>query len=429
MSNALEINFADHIIPMYEPVIEDILEHKHTHYIFPGGRGSTKSSFISLSIILLLLNNPKVNAAVFRKVGNTIKNSTWGQMVWAIYELGLDRYFKMPKTYSSPMIFIPTGQQILFFGLDDPGKVKSTKIPQGYLGITWFEELDQYSGEEELRNVLQSTMRGGNTFWDFRSFNPPISINNWANEYTAQSETRDDTLVTRNTYLDVPREWLGEPFIHEAEVTKELNPRGYQHEYMGIAIGTGGNVFYNVEDFDSNELIDVNGEPTPLWKLFDNIYCGIDWGFATDPFRFVRCHYDQRRRDLYIFREFSTAQTRNETVYNELYNELHLVNNNELVTADSAEKKSSADFRAYGAFIRDAEKGPDSIRYGIKWLQGLTHIYIDKRVCPLTYREFISYEYDTDKDGNWISAYPDKNNHSIDATRYALERFYKRKGN
>ena len=139
-------------------------------------------------------------------------------------------------------------------------------------------------------------------------------------------------------------------------------------------------------------------------------------------------HFDKKRRELYIFSEYSTVETRNEEIFDEIYNVRKIANINDLVTADSAEKKSCADFRAYGAFVRDAEKGPDSVRYGIKWLQGLTHIYIDKRRCPLTYQEFVHYEYDTDKDGNWVSSYPDKNNHSIDATRYAMERFYKRKG-
>lgn len=429
MTESLELNIPSHIIPMYDSVLEDILDHNHTHYIFAGGRGSTKSSFVSLAIIILILTNPKIHALIFRKVGNTIKNSIWGQMVWAIYELGLESLFKMPKTYSSPLIFLPTGQQIMFFGLDDADKVKSIKVPFGYIGVTWFEELDQYSGDAEIRKVLQSTMRGGDIFWDFRSFNPPISINNWANEYAEQAETRDDSIVIRNTYLDVPRDWLGEPFIHEAEVMKELNPRGYTHEYLGIPIGTGGNVFQNVEDKNMEELVDINGQGVPMFQTFDNIFNGIDWGFSIDPFRFVRMHFDKKRRELYIFSEYSTVETRNEEIFDEIYNVRKIANINDLVTADSAEKKSCADFRAYGAFVRDAEKGPDSVRYGIKWLQGLTHIYIDKRRCPLTYQEFVHYEYDTDKDGNWVSSYPDKNNHSIDATRYALERFYKRKGN
>jgi phage terminase large subunit len=108
---------------------------------------------------------------------------------------------------------------------------------------------------------------------------------------------------------------------------------------------------------------------------------------------------------------------------------MKLITNEEQVTADSAEPKSIADFKAYGAFIRPADKGPDSVRYGIKWLQSLRHIYIDKKECPETYKEFVNYEYEQDRDGNFISAYPDADNHGIDATRYALEKYYNRKGN
>jgi phage terminase large subunit len=166
-----------------------------------------------------------------------------------------------------------------------------------------------------------------------------------------------------------------------------------------------------------------------MWKTFDKIHNGIDWGFAMDPFRFVRMHYDAKKLDLYIFKEFSTVATRNQIVFDILYKEKKLIGMDELVTADSAEPKSIADFKAYGAYIRGAVKGPDSVRYGIKWLQGLNHIYIDRRMCPKTYKEFTHYEYLQDKDGNFISDYPDEENHSIDATRYAMEKFYSRRGN
>lgn len=124
-------------------------------------------------------------------------------------------------------------------------------------------------------------------------------------------------------------------------------------------------------------------------------------------------HFDKNRLDLYIYKEYNTVKTRNEDVFHILYDEKKLLTKDELITADSAEEKSIADFKAYGAFIRGAEKGPDSIRYGIKWLQGLRHIYIDKRECPLTYEEFIGYEYEQDREGNFISAYPDANNHCL----------------
>lgn len=428
----IDIKLNECIIPMYYPVLDDILHHKHTHYTFPGGRGSSKSSFVGgVAIPLLIMKNPNIHAACFRKVGNTIQNSIRAQVEWGIYKLGVQELFHIPKTYSNPITYIPTGQKIYFLGLDNPQKVKSIKPSFGYIGITWFEELDQFAGDNEIRNVTQSTMRGGKIFWDFRTFNPPISKNNWANAYADKAETRSrNTLVVRNTYLDVPVDWLGEPFIEEAEELKEINPRAYEHEYMGVATGTGGDVFENACELDMSQLVDIgNGEKVPMWQTFDHIYNGIDWGYAKDPFRFVRMHFDAKKLDLYIFDEFTTYKTRNETTYKELYEELHKISTEELVTADSAEEKSVADFRAYGAFIRPAKKGPDSVRYGIKWLQGLRHIYIDKRRCPETFTEFVSYEYERDKDGNFISAYPDADNHSIDAVRYALETYCNRRGN
>lgn len=437
MSN-LSIPIKDVIIPMYDGVLKDILNHGHTHYVFPGGRGSTKSSFVGgISIPLLIMAYPDIHAVCFRKVGNTVQKSIFAQIVWGIYKLGLEGLFHIPKTFASPIVYKPTGQQIICMGLDDPMKVKSIKLPFGYIGITWFEELDQYAGENQLRTVTQSTMRGGPRFWDFRTFNPPISKNNWANEYADDCEhlRQDNTLVVRNTYLDVPTDWLGQQFIDEAEDLKRINERAYTHEYLGVAIGTGGDVFPNVEEFDSDgyiEIKDSNGNVSqriPYLNMFTNIYCGLDWGFALDPLHFVRMHFDARRYDLYIFREFRRVKLRNKDAFEILYNEKKLIGLNELLTADSAEPKSVMDFKAYGAYIRGAEKGPESVRYGIKWLQGLNHIYIDRKYCPETYKEFTQYEFEQDKDGNFISEYPDADNHSIDATRYAMEKYWIRKGN
>ena len=274
------------------------------------------------------------------------------------------------------------------------------------------EELDQFT-DAEIRKVLQSTMRGGELFWDFRTFNPPISKLNWANEYAEKAELRENTLVTRNTYLDVPVAWLGQQFFEEAEELRQTNERAYIHEYLGQAIGTGGDVFPNVSDMDMDVEVDNGGNPCPMWQTFDHIYNGIDWGYAKDPFRFVKMHFDAKHLDLYIFREYSTLRARNEEVFHTLYDELKLIDRDEQVIGDSAEQKSIDDFKAYGAFIRGAEKGPNSRRYSMKWLQGLKHIYIDKRHCPETYWEFVNYEYEQDKDGNFLSNYPDGNDHCL----------------
>lgn len=426
---------------MFKDVLLDILDHRHTHYVFKGGRGSTKSSCISVAIPLLLLQNPLAHAIVFRKVGNTMKNSVWSQVVWGIEKLGLTQLFHIPKSIANPIVFLPTGQQILFFGLDDPNKVKSVKLPFGYIAITWFEELDQYSGEAEIRKVLQSTMRGGKKFWDFRSFNPPISNLNWANQYAIDAMGRDNTLVTSNTYLDVPEDWLGEAFIEEALDLKATNPKAYEHEYLGIPVGTGGNVFENVEPmYMSDEFI----------AGFDKVYNGIDWGWYPDPFAFNKVYFDLARRNLYVFAEYRVNKTTNRTTFDFLYGESklfsdeflekreeaglpirqrHFIEPDEIVTADSAEPKSISDYKSYGGYgCRPAEKGPDSVNYSMKWLQSLNHIYIDPVRCPATLKEFVEYEYDRDKDDEVVSGYPDANNHNIDAIRYALERLWKRKG-
>ena len=138
----IDVKMKDLIIPMYGKVFKDIMRHGHTHYVGAGGRGSTKSSFYGGIVIpFLIVNYPNVHALCFRKVGNTIQTSIYAQVVWGIYQLGLESLFHIPKTYSTPIVYKPTGQKILFMGLDDPNKVKSVKLPFGYIGITWLNKL------------------------------------------------------------------------------------------------------------------------------------------------------------------------------------------------------------------------------------------------------------------------------------------------
>ncbi len=418
--NEIILDVNDAIAPIYFPIMDDVLDHNHVHYVCKGGRGSLKSSFISEMIPLVMINNPSVHAIVFRKVGNTIKNSVWSQVVWGIEKWGLRDFFFIPKTIANPIVYKPTGQQILFMGLDDPNKVKSVKLPFGYIGITWFEELDQYSGEKEIRKVLQSTMRGGSMFWDFRSFNPPISNLNWANQYVTDAMSRENTLVMSSDYTQVPEEWLGQAFIDEAEDLKETNPRAYEHEYLGIPVGTGGNVFENVEPLPMNDA---------FIESFERVYRGVDFGWYPDPFHYSACSVDLSRRNMYIFQEFRANKMSNKEAYDKLYEQLKYVKPDDIVTMDSAEPKSISDFKSYGGYgCRPAKKGPDSLVYSMKWLQSLNHIYIDPKRCPHTYKEFVEYEYDRDKEDEIISGYPDLNNHGIDSIRYGTERLWSRRG-
>lgn len=407
-----EVRLSQVIGPAFFDAARDIVEHKHTHYDFSGGRGSLKSSFVSLIVPVLLINNPGTHAVVLRKVANTIRDSVYAQYVWAIGELGMAAYWDA-KVSPMELIYRPTGQKIMFRGADDPMKIKSIKVPFGYIAITHFEEKDQFAGRAEIRTILQSTMRGGSKFWNFESYNPPISRDNWANKDSL--EERPDRLCHRSTYLEAPREWLGDQFIYEAEHLKLTNERAYQHEYLGIPVGTGGNVFENLE------LREITDDEV---ATFDHIYQGADWGWFPDPFAFIRVHYDRARETVYFIDEIYKNKLSNEESAGIIMERGY---NDTFITCDSAEPKSVADYRAMRLPAKEAVKGPGSVEYGMKWLQRRT-LVIDRKRTPHAYDEFVNYEYERDKDGEIISGYPDENNHLIDATRYALERVYRRMG-
>ena len=379
-----------------------------------GGRGGAKSSYISIEIILLMLQHPSCHAVVMRKVANTLRSSVYAQMCWAIASLGLASRFKCTV---SPMecIYTPTGQKILFFGLDDPGKLKSIKVPFGYIGIGWFEELDQFDGPEQVRNVEQSLFRGGSFSFCFKSFNPPAMARNWANQYVR--ETKPGRMVHHSDYRTTPPEWLGPRFLADAEYLKATNETAYRHEYMSEVVGSGTAVFENLQ------LRTITDDEI---KKFDRITSGVDWGWWPDPWAFNRIHYDAARRALYLFDELTRHRTSNQDTARLVKERTQP---DEIVIADSAEEKSVSDYRSMGIYCRSADKGPGSVNYSMKWLQSLPEIVIDPDRCPDTAKEFSEYEYERDaKTGEILQGYPDLNNHHIDAVRYGTNRIWKRRG-
>lgn len=399
------VRLSDVVAPHFYVLHRDIVRHGHTYYWLEGGRGSTKSSEISLEIPQLLIKNPECHAVVLRKIGNTIKNSVYPQMQWGIDALGLTDKFRF-KTSPHEITYNKTGQKILFFGVDNPQKIKSIKLPFGYVGVCWIEELDQFAGMEEIRNLNQSLLRGGPVFWEFCSFNPPKSQNNWVNEEKLFDDP--DRLVHHSTYLGVPREWLGDRFFEDAEKLKERNETAYRHEYLGEVTGTGGAVFENVEDMAMSD---------DMVHDFDRLYYGLDFGFSIDPLAFVSMHYDAKKEDLYIFDEIYQQKLTNSRAAELIQQKA----GSGRIIADSAEPKSIQEMRNMGLHVGGAKKSRDSVEHGIKWLQDRAHIYIDKRRCPNTYREFVTYEYERNRQGQFISAYPDKDNHALDAARYAMD--------
>ena len=420
-----DIDVKQHIAPVYYALHDDIQAKGHLFYNLPGGRGSCKSSFTSLEIVdgVMRDDSGASNAIIFRKTGATMRESVFAQVAWAISELGVSHLWRGSV---SPMQFVyqPTGAQIVFRGLDDASKLKSIKPKHGTFRFVWFEEFAELPGANFQRNVLQSVVRGGEDFAVFRSFNPPQSANNWANVLINEPDERAITLLTN--YTQVPVEWLGSHFIQEAERLQQINETAYLHEYMGVPTGTGGEVFPNLEirEITSAEI-----------EGLSYIYQGLDFGFAVDPACFIRAAYDRKHDTVYLLDEIYEHHWSNEQMAMEIKRRGydltggtessvfmrpgHEYNTRAIVTCDCSEPKSIADMRTFGIKAVACHKEPGCVEYRTRWLQH-RNIVIDPHRTPNAYREFVNYSYGTDKDGNFISSLPDRDNHSVDGLCYAL---------
>lgn len=381
-------------------------------YVFEGGRGGLKSSFVAFKIVELIKNNPQMHACITRQVAGTLKDSVYANMKWAINELGLMEEFEC-KVSPLEIKYIKTGQTIYFRGLDDETKLKSIKPEFGYIGILWKEEKDQMKGDAQERSVNQSVLRGGDESYDFSSYNPPKSKSNWVNRIKLIPNPK--RVIHHSSYLEAPAEWLGQKFIDDAAHLKEINPEAYEHEYLGVPNGDGGNVFEYLE------IRDITDEEI---SRMDRIFAGVDYGWYPDAFCYLRTYYDSAREKIYLIDELYVNKWSNsktaDWIKKKGYDDYTMI-------CDSAEPKSVNDFRDAGLPARGAIKGPGSIEYGFKFLQTKT-LVIDPKRTPNAYKEITEYEYDRDKEGNVISGYPDGNDHAISALRYAYEPLFNRRG-
>ena len=412
-STPVEVDILPHIARCYWPLHEDVEAGYHQYYNLPGGRGSCKSSYVSLEIVSQIMKDPQglTNAIVFRRIAGTMRESVYSQISWAIAELGVSHLW---RGMVSPMQweYRPTGAQIIFRGLDDAAKLKSIKPRRGSFRLVWFEEFAELPGENLQRSVLQSVIRGGDRFAVFRSFNPPMSANNWANQLIQRPDDKALTLLTN--YTMIPPEWLGESFLYEAERLREVNEKAYRHEYMGEAVGTGGEVFPNLVVRSITDE-DVQNQTY--------IFQGLDFGFAVDPTCFLRVAYNRRDETILLLDEIYRTHMSNQELADEIKKRGYDwdYDSHMLITADSADPRSIADLRGQDLLVRPCFKKPGCVQYRVKWLQS-RRIVIDPRRTPNAHREFVGYSYAADKDGNFLSELPDKDNHAIDALAYALNR-------
>lgn len=401
-----EERFRQNVANIFIPVSDDMDALLHREYWFKGGRGSCKSSFAACKTLDILRKDPRASALVLRKVGGTMRDSVYAQMLWALDALGVDNDWDCTV---SPMEMTNrrTGQKIIFRGLDEPRKLKSIRPKRGYFGVGWFEEAEEYSEYDELRSVMQSVGRGKGASTIFiMSYNPPKSANNWVNQEALRAEP--SRLVHHSIYTQVPAQWLGEAFLQAAEALRQRDETKWRHEYGGEATGEGGAVFANLKI-----RAILREELARFRPLF-----GLDFGYSSDPSALMTCHYEEydNIKRLFVYGEyykggagFDALERACKTATRE----------GGQIWADT-EPRTIAELHGRGVKIAAARKGKGSRAFGMQWLEDLDEIVIDPVLCPNAAREFAAFEHARDpRTGQWRADYQDGNDHTIDGTRYA----------
>ena len=309
----------------------------------------------------------------------------------------------------------PTGQRILFIGADDPQKSKGIKVSRGSFKFLWFEELAEFDGMGAVNTITASAVRGDAAV-TFYTYNPPESIANWVNEEALC--IHEGRLSHKSSYLDIPPKWLGASFLSKADIMRRTNERAYRHMYLGEVTGTGGQVFENLELRPIPE-----GEISRMGAFYD----GLDFGYYPDPTHWVRVSYDPASLTVYVVDELRRFRTTDREFARLLMERRDVTASTEII-CDSASEKPLAELRSEGLrSVVGAMKGRGSIETGIRWLRMRAHIVIDPARTPETAKEFAQYEFVKLKNGSFTESYPDRDNHAIDAVRYALNRVWLRK--
>lgn len=376
---------------------------KGRYRICKGSRASKKSKTTAMWFIYNTMKYPEANTLVIRKTFNTLRTSVFTDLKWAIHRLGVDEYWSYTNS-PLEMTYKPTGQKIYFRGLDDPLKITSISVDVGVLCWCWFEEFFEVATEEDF-NFVDESIRG--------KVKPPLfkqitmTMNPWSERHFAKKrffDVVDDNILALTTnYLC--NEWLDDADKLLFEEMKKNRPKRYKVAGLGEWGIEEGLIFENWRVEDLTELI-----PT-----FSNIYCGLDFGYAADPNALIKVSLDKKRKNIYVFSEYYQAGMNDA----ELVRVCKEIFGNNYVACDSAEPKSIDYLALNGIRAYPVIKGADSINRGIRWLQGY-EIIIHKD-CINFIDEISQYSWQEDKFGKSMAKPVDKNNHLLDALRYALE--------
>lgn len=389
---------------------------KHFYRVVKGSRGSKKSKTIAINMIYRIMKYPESNLLVIRRVFNTLRNSCRADLIWAINRLKVNHLWRVPKGEHT-LTYLPTGQQILFAGLDDPLKLTSITVAQGYLNFVWIEEAFQIE-KQEMFETLEESIRGILPSHLFHQIT--LSFNPWSEDHwlrkrfyndTYDREYTDDLIYAITTDYTM-NEFLDEITIKRFEEMKIKRPNRYRVAGLGEWGIAEGLVYNNWEilDFDAIELLKKDFS---LEAAF-----GLDFGFTNDPSAFIAVVVDLRNKRLFIFDEFYKKRLLN----NEIAEEIKLRGySKDEITADCAEAKSIEEIRSYGiSRIKQSSKGKGSVNQGIQYIQQFD-IYVHPK-CTNTIMEFKNYVWE-EKNGITLNKAADNYNHLMDALRYALEKY------
>lgn len=413
------VDFGVLLIAPFLPMHRSISEDTGGDWWLPGGRGSGKSTIASLEIVDGMMHHQERSALVAMKNGVDIRDSVWEQMSWAISRLGYeDEFDELPSRRR--MVRRSTGQAIVFRGCDKPDKTKSIKAPDGtYFAYQWFEEVDLFNGMREVRTVTQSATRGAASdapFFRFETFNPPRSLDGWANRETSARESAG-LPVYRSTFLDLPREWVPDQMRADAELLRTEDEQAYRHEWLGEAVGIGGEVFDRVE-FRTISDDEISAVERPM--------AGQDFGWWPDPWAMTLSGWDSDSRTLLTYREDggnkltppqSAERAKAMLTWADHDGEEPYLHNIPVSSDDAAPEQIAAQ-RTAGLNARAAEKGNMRLA-SYRWLASIRWV-IDPARCPKLAEEARSKMHVQNRDGTWQEDIEDGDDHLIDATRYAV---------
>ena len=386
---------------------------KNFYRVVKGSRGSKKSKTTALNFIFRIMQYSWSNLLVVRRFSNTNKQSTYTDLRWATNRLGVKHLFKFNDSLPE-ITYKPTGQKILFRGLDDPLKITSITVENGILCWAWFEEAYQIETFDKFSTVVESIRGSVDDPEFFKQIT--ITFNPWSERHWLKQVFFDEDTKLNNTFSYTTtyrvNEWLDDVDIARYEDLYRTNPRRARIVCDGDWGVAEGLVF---ENFEVKEFDWVK-------KLKDKqvVAHGSDFGFTQDPTTLVSTIVDTQNKELWIYDEHYQRGMLTDEVY-QMYIDKGLKKAE--IVADSAEKRLITEIKRKGiSNIKPSVKGQGSIMQGVQFIQGFK-IYVHPS-CEHTIEELNTYTFDQDKDGNWLNKPIDENNHILDALRYSLEKFH-----